>query len=46
MLLSLGFDFQTIQLIVSHHTNYAIPAHGLVQSDVTFVEDVKCLGCP
>jgi hypothetical protein len=46
MLLSPGFDLQTIQLVVSHHTNCAILAHALVQSDATSVKDVKCLGCP
>ena len=39
-------SISTIQLVVSCHTDYAVPAHSLVKSDVTSVEDVKCLVCP
>jgi hypothetical protein len=31
---------------VSRHTNYAVPAHALVQNDATSVKNVECLGCP
>jgi len=36
-------SISTIQLIVSCHTNYAVPAHALVESDATIVQDVKYL---